>query len=756
MVTLEAKRLRICPFCEAACGLELTVSERDVHTVRGDKDDQFSQGYLCPKGVAIQDLDSDPDRLRAPMMRNGDSWRKATWNEAFDAIDRNLTRISSQHGRDATGLYLGNPVVHNTALTLYVPVLRKALGTRNVFTASSVDQIPKQLAVGLMFGNALSIPIPDIDRSKYLLILGANPLVSNGSLLTAPDIGRRLEQLRQRGGKLVVIDPRRTKTAQAADEHHFIRPGGDACFLLAIVHTLVTENLTSPGRLLPLTNGIERVEELARTFSPEAVSSHCGIDANMIRRIARELAAADSAAVYGRIGTCTQQFGTLASWLVEVIHLLTGNLDRPGGVMFPTAAHGPGNTKGIAGVGRGLRIGRWKSRVRGYPEIFGELPVACLAEEIETPGDGRIRALFTIAGNPLLSAPNSTRMSRAFESLEFMVSLDIYLNETTRHADVILPGLSPLENGHYDFIFSQLSVRNHARYSSPLFDVPNGQLSEWEILLRLTGIASGQGSRADTTALDDAIMRKLIQREANEATSSVHGRDSEEILAALHPRRGPWRMTDFMLRTGPYGDGFGACAEGLSLTKLERSPHGIDLGPLQPRIPQLLRTRSGKIELAPEQITQDIDRLKQHLAAGNRSMVLIGRRELRSNNSWMHNLKRLAAGRSRCTLQINPTDAVRLGLNDCERATVSSRVGSVEIPVELTDDMFPGVVSIPHGWGHDDSAATLRIAQVRPGVNSNRLADDEVVDVVSGNAVLCGIPVTIARTKNREAAPAAT
>jgi len=741
-----AVKRRICPLCEATCGLELEAVGREIRAIRGDAADFFSRGFVCPKGVALGQLDADPDRLRAPLIRSGNAWRSATWREAFTEIDGRLGEILSRHGRNAVGLYLGNPSVHNSALTLYLTVLRKALGTQNVFTASSVDQLPKQLVAGLLFGNGLSVPIPDIDRCRYLLVLGANPLVSNGSLLTAPDIGERLKQLRRRGGKLVVIDPCRTRTAKVADEHHFIRPGSDALLLFAIVHTLFEENLTAPGRLAPHVDGREQVRSLAAPFRPEVVEQRCGVPARVIRGIAREIAAAEGAAIHGRIGTCTQAFGTLASWLPEVIHVLTGNLDRAGGAMFTTPAHGPGNTKGKAGVGRGLRIGRWHSRVRGRPEIFGELPVACLAEEIDTPGEGRIRALLTVAGNPALSAPNGERLARALESLEFMVSLDIYRNETTRHADVILPGLSPLEVGHYDFVFSQFAVRNHARYSPPIFAPPEGQLEEWQTILKLVGGLSGMGPDAEVGAIDDGVMLALAEREVKAENSSVRGREPREILAALEPRCGPERMLDFMLRTGPYGDAFGARPEGLSLALLEATPRGIDLGPLKPRIPELLRTPSGKIELAPEAIASDVARLRDSAREAQAGMVLIGRRDSRSNNSWMHNLDALVAGKPRCTLRIHPSDAEALGLRDAELATVRSRVGSLEIPVEITDDIAPGVASIPHGWGHDSPHTQLETARAHAGVNSNRLTDDQPLDEPSGNAVLCGIPVQVAKS----------
>jgi len=737
-------KLRICPFCEATCGLALTVDGRRVTAVRGDSEDAFSEGYICPKGVALQDIDSDPDRLRTPMIRRADGWHEATWDEAFAEIEKRLLPIIERDGRNAVGVYLGNPTVHNTGLAIYGQVLLRALGTQNIFSATTVDQMPKQVASAALFGTGLSIPIPDLDRTQYLMILGANPLVSNGSLMTAPNIGERLKRIQKRGGRIVVIDPRKTETARIADEHQFIRPGTDAHFLFAIVHTLFAENLVKPGRLAEFTSGIDDIRALAQQFSPEAVAEKCGISARDIRRYARELAAAPSAAVYARIGTCTQEFGTLASWLPEVIHVLTGNLDRPGGAMFTLPAYGAGNSKGAPGKGRGFRMGRHKTRVRGLPEIFGEQPVACLAEEIETPGAGQIRAMITVAGNPVLSTPNGARLAKALDSLEFMVSLDIYLNETARHAHVILPGLSPLETCHYDMAFSQLAIRNAARFSPPVFAKPANTPYEWQTVLRLTGLLSGAGASCDTNMVDDMVMLNLIERETKLETSPIAGRDAHQILAALAPRRGPERAIAFMLRTGPYGEGFGKNPDGLSLTKLEAAPHGIDLGALEPRIPEVLRTPSGKIDLAPDFIVLDVRRLAATLGGnGHGEFLLIGRRQLRSCNSWMHNTPRLVSGKARCTLLMSPSDAQQLGLAEADTVAVTSRAGTVQAPVELTADMMPGVVSLPHGWGHDAPDLRLSVARNHAGVNSNLLTDEYHLDPLSGNAVLCGIPVTV-------------
>jgi anaerobic selenocysteine-containing dehydrogenase len=743
----DGKRIdyRTCPLCEATCGLELHLEGREITLVRGDRDDVFSHGYLCPKGTALNGLESDPDRLRAPLVRRGDSWSEVSWDDAFAEVEQGLIPLLEEHGRDAVGVYVGNPNVHNLAGQLYNRVLLQALGTGNLFSASTVDQMPKQVSSGLMFGAALSIPIADIDRTDYLLMLGANPFASNGSLMTAPDFPGRLRALRARGGKFVVVDPRRSKTAEEADEHLFIRPGTDAQFLFALVHTLFDEGLVALGRLEEHLVGVDEVARLARDFPPETVSAVCGIDAATIRRTARELAGASRAAVYGRIGTCTQEFGTLASWLVDVCNVLTGNLDREGGAMFPRPATGGANTGGAQGKGRGVRFGRRHSRVRGLPEFFGELPVVCLAEEIATPGEGQIRGMVTVAGNPVLSTPDGGRLERAMASLDFMVSVDIYRNETTRHANVILPPEGVLARGHYDLAFYSLSIRNVANYSPPAVELAPGEMAEWEILLRLASIASGQGAGADPGALDDFVVAGLVDKAIARTGSPVEGRDSAELLDALSSRRGPERILDFMLRSGPYGDGFGADPDGLSLAVLEANPHGVDLGPLQPRVPEVLRTPSGKIELAPERIVDDIARLRASLdRSGNGGFVLIGRRDLRSNNSWMHNVEVLVKGKERCTLHVHPDDAARVGLTTGEQARVRSRTGEVEVVVQVTDAIMPGVVSIPHGWGHTADGSALSVAAVRPGVNSNILADGELFDPLSGNAVLNGIPVEVA------------
>ncbi|MGD2101153.1 MAG: molybdopterin-dependent oxidoreductase [Acidimicrobiia bacterium] len=725
---------RTCPLCEATCGLEVSHRNGEIVRIRGDREDVFSHGFICPKGSTLGKLDEDPDRLRTPMIRRDGRHEPATWDEAFQLIDSMLRPILDDSGPNSVGVYLGNPNVHSMSGALYTRAFLKALRTKSIFSAATVDQMPKHVTSGYMFGHPDLIPVPDLDRTDYLLMLGANPFESNGSLATAPDWPGRMTAISERGGKVVVVDPVRTKTAKAADEHVTIRPGTDALFLFAVANVLFEEDLVSLGRLESLVDGLDDIATAVDRFDPEAVSEVCGVPADTTRRIARELASAPSAAVYGRIGTHTTEFGTMASWIVDVLNIVTGNLDSPGGAMFPRAAHeGPRST-------RQFTTGRWASRVSGLPEVRGELPVSVLAEEILEAGDDRLRALITIAGNPILSTPDSNRLDDALRSLDFMVSIDLYLNETTRHADVILPGSTPLRRPHYDFAFYQLAVRNIANYSPALYETPEGTPHEWQVLLRLGGVVAGMGADPDLSMLDDMMFSTLVDRATANPGSPV---DREEILAAARPEGGPERILDFLLRAGPYGDGFGANPDGLSLATLEASPHGVDLGPMQPRFPDDLCTPSGRVELAPEQLLSDLDRLRAAMERSpNGGLVLIGRRDIRSNNSWMHNIDVLVKGRERCTLQINPEDADRLGLVDGGSAKVATSAGSLVAPVEVTDDVMSGVVSLPHGWGHDMEGASMSVAASRAGVNSNRLSTGEV-DPLSGNAILNGIPVEV-------------
>lgn len=738
---------RTCPLCEASCGLEITITDDKVTRIRGDRDDVFSHGFICPKGSTLKQLHDDPDRVRTPLVKRNGVHVEVTWSEAWDEVQRGLAGVIDRHGRESIAAYLGNPGAHSLSAMMFNRTLLQSIGSRHRYSASTVDQAPRQVAAAYIFGTVVSVPIPDLDRTDYLMILGANPYASNGSLCTAPNFPGRIEAIRARGGKVVVVDPRRSRTAEEADEWLPIRPGADALLLMSIVHVLFADGLADPGdHVSAVLNGLDELRELSEPFAPEAVAAAVGLDPTVVRRIAHELAAAPTATVYGRIGTTTTEFGTTASWLIDAVNILTGNLDRPGGAMFTMPVAGGASTRGVSGTGTGFKTGRGHTRVRNLPEIMGEYPVAALAEEISEPGEGQVRALITIAGNPVLSTPNSDRLDTALETLEFMVSVDMYLNETTRHADVILPPPSQLQRGHYDLLLLQFAIRNVANYSPAPLPLDDGQPDEWQVLAKLAMLLQGHAGDADPASVDELAISGLVHHAVSDPSSPIHGRDAEEILAILaaSEHRGPERMLDFMLRTGPFGDGFGTHPQAVTLQTLIDHPHGVDFGALEPRLPEILRTPSGRIELAAAVLVADVERLRQAMVTlGEQRLVLVGRRDLRSNNSWMHNIEVLVKGKPRCTLHVHPDDAAELGLVHGGYARITSRVGSVDAPVEVTEDIRTGVVSLPHGWGHSVEGTRLRVAAERAGVNSNVLSDHEALDPLSGTSVLNGIPVTV-------------
>jgi anaerobic selenocysteine-containing dehydrogenase len=714
-----------------------------VVMVRGDKEDPFSRGFLCPKAYGLKELYHDPDRLQRPLRRTATGWQEIGWDEAYEEVGARLLAIREKYGNDAIGLYNGNPVVHDLGALMYRPVIQRALASRSIFNSSAIDTLPKIVQTGLMFGRQfpLGVPVPDIDRTSYLLVIGANPAISHGSLMTMPDAPGRLKAVLERGGKLVVVDPRRSETARLASEHHFIRPGADAGFLLALVHTLFDEDLVKLGAATGRVNGLDTVEKIASDFAPEVVAGHCGIPAATIRRLARELAAAESAACYGRLGTCVQEFGTLASWGCDLVNILTGNLDRPGGVMFPNAA---APVDAAFPRGKGFEIGRWRSRVGGQPEVGGLIPSSTMAEEMLTEGDGQVRAMILLMTNPIRSAANSTQLEKAFSRLDFLVAIDFYLNESTRHAHIILPTPSPVEYANYELGLYLLSVRNVAKWSWPAVAPPPDAQQAWQVLLnlsaRLMGLAGMPLEDVDAFVLHGYVEGAVA---ANGENGRWSGLTVEEVIGKLGNEAGPERLVDMLLRIGPYGDGFGRRPEGLTLAKLQEARHGIDLGPLEPRLDEIINTVSDEIELAPPTMTNDVPRLLSRMERHKDDMVLIGRRDLRCSNSFMHNLPALMKGSDRCTLHVSRADALRMGLTDGSSARVTSRVGSVVAPVEVTDDLMPGVVSLPHGWGHDAEGSRLRVAREHAGVNTNLLTDNQAYDVASGTAVLFGTPVTV-------------
>jgi anaerobic selenocysteine-containing dehydrogenase len=740
---------RACNLCEAICGIVISSSRQEQESVgrssrptaatedqtanlkletgnseletrnsldiRGDKDDPFSRGYICPKAAALGDLHYDKDRLKYPVRRTPQGWQRIGWDEAFDEVAENLKRIHAVHGRNSIGTYLGNPTVHNYGALLFAPGFLRSLHTRNRFSATSVDQLAHHLSAYLMFGHQLLLPVPDLDRTRFFLILGANPAVSNGSMMTAPGMNRRLQEIRERGGKVVLIDPRFTETARLVDRHLFIKPGTDVLLLLALLNVVFAEGLTRLGPLASFTKGVDAIRKLVAEFSPEKVDSITGTDSEQIRSLAREFAAAESAVCYGRIGVSTQEFGGVCQWLINVLNIITGNLDRPGGAMFTLPAFDP-ITAPESLAPRGS-YARWHSRVRKLPEFAGELPVVTLAEEILTAGPGQIKALVTSAGNPVLSTPNGRELDRGLSSLEFMVSIDPYINETTRHAHIILPPTSALERGHYDIAFHILAVRNTTRFSPALFEPDGDTRPDWQIFVELQ-------TRMEHDGLLARGKRRFVKRFF-----------------------GPERILDLGLRFGPYGAKLNPFSKGLTLARVKKAVHGIDLGPLRSCLPGRLRTPDKQIELAPDVLVKDVERVKTKFLAvsyeSNGHLLLIGRRQLRSNNSWMHNSERLLRGKTQCTILVHPTDAAQRNLSAGQIVSVRSRVGTLEVPIEISEEMMPGVVSIPHGWGHDRKGVELTVAQKHAGASINDLMDEQAIDALCGTAAFNGTWVAV-------------
>ncbi len=690
---------RTCNLCEAMCGIEIEYQDKEVVAIRGDKDDPFSRGHICPKAVALKDIYEDKDRLKHPIRRTANGWKKITWEEAYKEIAQNLKSIQTKYGNNAVGIYAGNPNVHNMGSILFGTQLFKLLRTQNRFSATSADQLPHHVASRMLFGHYFLLPVPDIDRTEHMLIFGANPIISNGSIMSSPDIKKRLKDIQKKGGKIVVIDPRYSETAALADEHYFIKPARDVYLLLSLVHTVFKEKKVQLRHLEQIVKRLEEVQQLVRPYSPEYVEKIIGIPSDKIKMMAREFMNAERAVCYGRMGISTQAYGGLCLWLVSVLNIITGNMDRDGGMMFTAPAFD------TIAQGKTGKFGRWKSRVKQLPEFFGELPVSTMLDEMITEGEGQIKMMFTTAGNPILSVPNGGALDEAFSNLEYMVSIDIYLNETTRHANIILPPTTGLETDHFDVVFHSLAIRNTVKYSKALFEKEETQQHDWQIFQDLVAAISG---------------------------SSQASLSPEMIVA-------------FGLKSGKYQ---------LDLETVKKEVHGIDLGALEPCLPDRLFTKDKKIDLAPAFITKDLKRLERDMEALEPSdtfpLLLIGRRQLRTNNSWMHNSYRMVKGRNRCTLLIHPSDADFFGIKDMDWVKVTSKVGDIKIQVEVSQEVMQGVVSIPHGWGHNKKGMKLRIAEQYAGASINDLTDNGLIDALTGNAAFSGVAVKLTLHKAQE------
>lgn len=737
---MKTTHYHTCNLCEAMCGIEIEHRGDEILAIRGDKEDSFSRGHVCPKAVALQDLHNDPDRLRHPVKRTVDGWVPISWDEALDETAQRLHDAQERHGRNAVALYLGNPTAHNHGALFSLLPLTKALHTRQRYSATSVDQLPHQLAAWQLFGNQIMFPIPDIDHTDYFMVIGGNPLASNGSIMTVPDVKNRFKDLKKRGGKLVVIDPRRTETAAVASEHHFIRPGSDVYLLLAIIQVLYKELLVAPGKLDTLLDGKSDLQKLTENWTPEKVSEAVGISPEVIRKLARDIASAPRAAIYGRVGMTTSPHSTLSAWLVYVLNIITGNLDREGGVMFTKPAFDVvalGALGGEAGS-----FDRYRSRVHGYPEFSGEFPVTTLADEMLTPGKGQVKAFISHAGNPVLSCPDGNKLDTALEGLDFMVSIDLYINETTRHANIILPPTGQLEHGQFDPIFQAVAVRNVVKYTGPAFEKPEGSRHDWEII---------QGLASRLNRLKAKTVRDRMQIAA-----------TDRFMRKLQDTG----IIDLGLRLGPYGSGGKVMAslkreglhnlpklawqllrgkhKGLTLQSLKDNPHGIDLGPLQPALPERLFTRDQRINLVPALYFRALQGLPVPKPVKSGEMLMIGRRHIRSNNSWMHNSQRLVKGKGRCNAMIHPQDAERLGIAEGDEVVLSGEAGSITVPAWVSEDIMPGVISVPHGWGHDRQGVQLDVARRVGGASVNDVISNNRVEAVTAMAQINGVPVKVA------------
>jgi len=706
---------RVCNICEAMCGLEIKHNGKNVVSIKPDKNDPFSQGHICPKAIALQDVHEDPDRLKRPVKKTTEGWKEISWKEAFDEIGSKIPDNKSKYGNDSVALYLGNPTVHNYGAMLFHDKLIKALNSKNLFSATSVDQLPHHFASNFMFGHSLLIPVPDIDRTDHMIIMGANPVASNGSMMSAAGVDKRLKSIQKRGGKVIVIDPRRTETAEMADEHHFIIPRTDVFLLLALLNVVVDKQLVKPRKNDPYLDGLKELEKVVAPYEPEKVASRVGISASTIEQLAVEFARAEKAVCYGRMGLSTQAHGGLCQWLINVMNIVTGHFDVEGGAMFTTPA-----VDLLMGKNSINDFARWKSRVRGLPEFKGELPVSVLAEEILQKGEGQIKCLITNAGNPVLSTPNGKQLDRALESLDFMVSIDIYINETTKHADIILPPATGLEVDHYDLVFNSLAVRNNAKYSPAMVSPDPDSRYDWQIFKELAKRISGRSSFLDCFI-------------------------------------NPVRLLDVALKIGPYGflRNFSFLSAGLSVKTLMKSVHGIDLGPLKPQIRKILKTTDKRIKLAPKVFLGRMSEVSKEFELmpdkqKERQLLLIGRRHVRSNNSWMHNSARLMKGKNRCTLLMNAEDAKNSRVKENENVCVVSKVGEVVLPVEFSDEMMPGVVSMPHGYGHNREGINIPVAEAHSGVSINDLMDNQQVDNLTGNAAFSGQPVYVLPIARKE------
>ena len=738
---------RICPTCEACCGLVMEV-DRDAQkivSIKGDPDDHRSRGYVCAKSQAFNYIYEDQERLRHPVRKTDNGWEQISWSEALDTIATKFTEIRDTYGKDALSIYVGNPLGHDFAAGIYLQSLMASVSTERFFSAGTVDQHPQQMVCWGLIGHEWLFPVPDLARTDLFICMGANPVVSQGSILGTPDMESAMRDVQARGGRCIVIDPRRTETAEVADQHLFIQPGTDAYFLMAFANELFVREAVDLAHLADHIDNVSALRDAVSAYTPDNTAALTGVAASDLRTLVDDYLAADSAALYGRIGLCTQEFGLAAHWMLMVISLISGNFDTEGGMMLATA---PTGDSGPGSPGEVKPYGRWHSRVRGVPETCGELPSSLMAEEITAPGH-EVHGLLTICGNPVLSVPRGDKIREALASLDFMVALDIYINETTSQADIILPSTVHPEHSNIDVTFQNFTTRNYVSYSPRTFE-PEPELKDLgEIILEISARMSG----LTRDEMDGFIFQGMVDTVLKRAESAGVALSAEQVTDAVTGETSPERFADLLIRSGPYGDWFGQRDDGISLERVKAHPQAsMDLGALQRRLPTMLRTPNQRIDLIHEVFANDLQRLREgferrvNASSENTAsdMLLIGRRHIRDMNSWLHNLKPYVRGKNRCTARLHPSDATQLGLEEGGFARVTSNVGEAIVPIEITDEMMPGVISIPHGFGHiyADSAQT-NAASILPGVSCNNLID-ESLDEASSTCVVNGVPVSVA------------
>jgi len=725
---MKTTKYGICPICGSACGLVVEIEDGRITKVTGDREDPHSRGFVCPKGRSLKHQHTDPDRVVEPIRRDGDSWSPVGWDEAIGDIADRIVKVQKKYGRDSLAMYVGDGATHSYKALMATAAFVGATGTKNLYTANSMDTLPRMLASKLFYGNSGVLPIPDVERTGYLLVIGSNPVVSNGSVMTAPGFARYIRDIQKRGGKVVVVDPRRNETAEKSGEHYFIRPETDVFFLLALMNVIFEEKLDRPGALKSRIRGYAALKRRARDFTPERASRLTGIPAGNIRRIAREFSGADTAVCYGRMGTCAQVFGTTASMLVDVLNVITGNFDRPGGAMFTTPAIDMSSV--MKAIGMTGAHGKNHTRVSGLPDFNGEMPCAALAEEIEASNG--IRALVVVGGNPAVSIPNTARLVSAFGKLEIMVSLDPHVNATSCHADYILAPAIGLEHEIYPVMAYATAVHNVAKWAPRVIDPPPGVKYDSEILGELICRVAG----------GHTPFPRIVSGGLSSIGSAIEGRELLKLLIALGPHG---RLSRIARREG----------EALTLEDLEKKPHGIWLGQLEPGIDRQLGRR-GKINLMPKVLRGEFDRInefgetieRQGDAAGEDTMILISRRQLRFFNTSLHNINNLATGPEQCVIEINPADAKGRKIKTGDTVKVETDNGTAEIEAEVSDRVMPGVVSIPFGWNGPQPAAQQEVLNRHPGTNVNTITDQSRIDPVSAMTAFNGTRVRVMKRQS--------